>query len=307
MRTGLGLTPLLLAAVVIGCGGPAPIASPNDTVAQVGELAVPRSEFDLYLSLNLLPGDEGDAGGSEGLDRVKSRLLDALIDEKTLFVEAQRRGLSVSDFEIDAYLGTDVEDEPVVGSLSDNRRRHLVHQRMMVQKLQEAIANELPPADAGEVRAYIEQSRGRLVPRRRVRLRALRFESPDSATQVASRIHAGRMSFAEAVVNYETNPGQGVALDLSWDTLAPDVQQALDGLERGQVSRPVDFNGDTFLFQIDSWLTKPAQMDEELLRRAGIELERGRRRQASEELLLTLREKTPIRIHEERLTFRYKR
>lgn len=304
-RPSPGMTAICLAlcGLLAGCGGETPSA--RDVVLRVGDVPVSWEELELYLTLNLFPDEDGRLADPGELNRVKSRLIDALVDEKTFLVEAERRGLQVSDFEIDAYLGTEVEDDAAVPELPRDRHRLLVRQRLMVQKLQERIAGELPPPSDDEIGSFIEQSRGRLAPRKRLRLRALRFESADNAARAAARIRDGRMSFAEAVVTYETNPGQGMLLERSWETLSPDVRAALDGLKPGDVSRPVEFHGDTFLFQLDSWLSDPSDVDEELARRARAELERRRLREASDRLLRELRKATPVRIHEKRLPFRY--
>lgn len=301
--SGMAAVCLALCGLAVGCGGANP--STQDAVAHVGDVPVSWAELELYLKLNLFTEEGGGLADSGEQDRVKSRLIDALVDEKTFLIEAERRGLEVSDFEIDVYLAADVEDDAAELELSRDRRRLLVRQRLMVQKLQESIAEQLPPPSDDEVSAFIEQSRGRLEPRRRLRLRALRFDSADDARKAAERIHDGRMSFAEAVVTYEIDPGQGMLLERSWETLSPGVRAALDGLKPGEVTRPVDFHGDTFLFQLDSWLTDPSDVDEDLARRAREELERRRLREASDRLLRDLRAASPVRINEERLPFRY--
>jgi parvulin-like peptidyl-prolyl isomerase len=292
-----------LCGLAAGCGDERPSA--QEVVAHVGDVPVSWQELELYLTLNLFTEEAGGLADPDAQDRVKSRLIDALVDEKTFLIEAERQGLKVSDFEIDVYLGADVEDDAAVPELSQGRRRLLARQRLMVQKLQESMAARLPPPSDDEINSFIAQSRGRLVPRKRLRLRALRFDSADDAARAAARIREGRMSFAEAVVTYETDPGQGMLIERSWETLSPGVRAALDGLKPGNVSRPVDFHGDTFLFQLDAWLAAPSDVDADLARRAREELERQRLREASDRLLSKLREATPVRFHEERLPFRY--
>jgi len=279
--------------------------APEDPVAQVGDTSVSLAELKLYFALNLLTDEDAEPKDPNGLNRVKSRLLDSLVDEKTLVAEAERRGLEVSDLEIDAYVGSDVENGRDDPSVAQDWQRVLARQRLLVQKLQDSMARQLGDPPDEEVRSYIEQSDGRLAPQKRVRLRALRFEVPEDAAKVSTRIDRGEMSFAEAVVTYETGPGQGVLLELSWDNAFDDLRDALGGLKPGEVSRPVDFHGETFLFQLEAWLTGPSEMDEELTSRARDELERERRRQAEEALLRELREQTAVEIHRDRLPFRY--
>jgi hypothetical protein len=93
----------LLCLLLLSCTSAVP---PDDSVAHVGDSAVSLAELDLYFALNLLTDEDAETKDRKGLDRVKSRLLDSLVDERTLVAEAERRGLSVSDREIDAYLGS---------------------------------------------------------------------------------------------------------------------------------------------------------------------------------------------------------
>ncbi len=295
-------TPILGCLLLMSCTA---AVSPQDSVAHVGDTAVSLAELELYFTLNLLTDKDAESRDPNGLNRVKSRLLDSLVDEKSLVVEAKRRGLEVSDLEIDAYHGSDVENGRDDSSLLQDWRRVLARQRLLVQKLQDGMAQKLLQPPDEEVRSYIEQSDGRLAPQKRVRLRALRFDVTEDAAKVSTRIAGGAMSFAEAVVTYETGPGQGVLLELSWDNFSDDLRDALSGLRPGQVSRPVDFHGETFLFQLEAWLSDPSEMDEELTNRARDELARERRRQAEEDLLRELREQTAVEIHRDRLPFRY--
>jgi peptidyl-prolyl cis-trans isomerase SurA len=286
-----------------GCGGGA--YSTVSAVAHVGDAPVLREELDLYLALNLPAADEDGPFDPSETNRVKSRLLDALLDEKTLVMEAERRGLEVDGAEITAYLESYAADGGTAPEPMRDRYRHLVRQRLLIHKLEEATLERVAPPSDEEVRQFIAQSRGQLSPEQRLRLRALRFDSPDHAVQAAARIQSGRMSFADAVMTYESDPGQGVLLEFAWKSLPDDLHDALDGLEPGEVSRPVEFHDDTFLFQLDSWVTEPAEMERDLVRRARIELERQRRRSAGDRLLRQLRLRAPVRIHEKRLPFRY--
>jgi parvulin-like peptidyl-prolyl isomerase len=256
------------------------------------------------MAFHLLTDEADPASGPAELDRVKSRLLDALVEEKALLFEAERRGFEVSGREIDAYFGAGPESGPDSPRLSPEGRRGLVRQRLMAQKLQESVEDGIPSPSDEEVIAHIHDSDGRLAPRKRVRLRALRFESAADAARVSERIGKRRMSFEDAVVEYGMDPGQGAPLELSWNTLSGEVQSALAGLKPSEVSRPVESQGDTFLFQLVARLSA-SEIDRDLERRARAELERQLRRRAGEELRRELRTRAPVRIHEERLPFRY--
>jgi hypothetical protein len=175
----------------------------------------------------------------------------------------------------------------------------------MVEKLLEDHLGSLPPPDEEEVRAWAAEHRDRLVPERRLELSALLFESEKLAAKVYREIRARRMTFTEAVVAYEAYPGQVRPLRIDWALLSDPLRDELGKLKPGQVSPPLEFHDQVYLFRVDSWLREPEQIEAELLRRARADIMTERRRQTEAGLLEELRERTPVKIFERRLPFRY--
>jgi hypothetical protein len=202
-----------LGLIALGCSGVG-----DEPVAHVGDMPVPRAEVERYFALNLLPGDDGTLDASH-LDRVKSRLLDALADEKRLLGEARRLDLEVSDSDVDAHCER-MRHEPLAGPrLPERAERDIIRSRLLVQKLQQQVADRLPEPTADEVRAYIATSRGQLAADGRVRLRSLRFESPADAERAAVGIREGRTSFAETVQNHGAAGAQAALFLLAREEL----------------------------------------------------------------------------------------
>jgi hypothetical protein len=287
---------LVLLAVLAACGRQA--ADPQTTVvARLGEQPIYLAELTSYLADNMpeLGGEEQPE--REELDRVKSRLLDSLVEERLLLAEAERRGLAVEGWEIAAYHGIDEE-----GSGSEE----LARRRLMVQKLREGTILSLPPLIDEEVARYAGQHGERLMSERRLELRALMLESEEKAKKVFRDIRRRRITFNEAVVAYESYPGQGRAIAVAWDSLSKEVRAALEELRVGRVSEPVEMQGEFYLFRIESWINDPERLAAERLERARRELEDLRRQQALEELLAELRERHQVRLELRRLPFRYR-
>jgi hypothetical protein len=92
---------------------------------------------------------------------------------------------------------------------------------------------------------------------------------------------------------------------MSWHTLSEQVRLALEGLAPGEVSRPIELYGAVYLFQISSWLDDPDDQDSELIHRATLALEGARRSEALDALLGQLRSRSPVRVKETSLPFRY--
>jgi parvulin-like peptidyl-prolyl isomerase len=282
-------------------------SNPHDTVViYLGEAQLTLAELQGYFRANLLELEDDGAREKQELDRVRSRLLDAYVEERLLLAEAERRGLQVEDWEIEAYLALDEphdedeEERPVI----ENRQR-LARQRLLVQMLREGTILGLPPLEEEEVKRYADKHGERLFSGRRLRLRALLLGSAEEAGKVHTNIRRRRITFDEAVAAYETYPGQGRSLELSWESLSDEARAALDGLKPGRVSPPVEMQGSHYLFKVESWLDGPEQVDVERRERARSELQNLHRQQALEELFMELRERFPVRIIRRNLPFRY--
>jgi parvulin-like peptidyl-prolyl isomerase len=291
------LAALLLAGLLV-----AACAAPG-VVAHVGGEPVTLRELEAYFAIHLLALEEPGPTGAE-LDRVKSRLLEALIEERLLLADARRRGVAVGDAEVEAYLRESADGEPGARA-PDRDSRDLARQRLMVERLQERVAGEIPPPTDAEVRAYLEENRSRFVPDRRVRVRALRFDGEQAAEQVSRSIRDGRTDFERAVAEREDDPGQGATIELPWAGLPETLRSDLAGLQPGEISPPVDFEGHVYLLQVERWLEAAEEDGEEMLRLAREELETDRTREALETLARDLRRATRIEIHRDRLPFRY--
>jgi parvulin-like peptidyl-prolyl isomerase len=305
MRHGLRLC--ALAALLLCCAVACDSASRDPrrlVVAYLGDEQLMLSELESYLQANLLQLSEGDDQQSVDQDRVKSRLLDAFIEERLLLAEARRRGLSVEKWEVDAYLALDEPDEGGPQEAIEDRRE-LARQRLLVQMLREGTILGLPPLEDEEVRRYADKHRERLLAARRLRLRALLLDGEEEANKVYQDIRSKKQTFGEAVAAYEAYPGQGKALTVSWESLSAEAQEALEGLKPGRVSPPIRMQGSYYIFKIESWLDdedQAALAREELARE---ELQDLRRQQALEELFMELRERYPVRIVRRNLPFRY--
>jgi len=300
-RIGMFLVPLIVA--LAACEDP-----PSDTsrvvVAYVGNDPIYQSDLERYFESNLARVEPDEQLPPETVDEVKSRLLDSMIDEHMLYAEAERRSIEVSDLEVATYLdmgAAEPTDDP------DRRawRELEARQRLMIQKLQEQVVLDQPLPTDDEVESYAAAHRGELIPARPLELRALQLSSREDAKRILREIRSRRMTFNEAALAYEPSPGQALPQRVSWETLSPEVRDALENLKPGQVSEPIELHDAIYLFQISSWLDDPADQDVELMHRALQALENERRRQALDRLQQDLRARSPVRLKENQLPFRY--
>lgn len=285
------LLPLVIVSIMASACSSGP-PSPDTVVADVGERRITFGDFERYLESNALQSED---------DRVMSRMLDALVEQTLLLNEAERRGLDIGEDQIDLYLGREQPLDREGGQAEAYREQ--IRQRLMVLELQQSFVGVRREPTESELHAHVAQMGWSA--QRRVRLRSLRFESAEDAVRASVLIATRRMTFAEAVVTYESDPGQGLPLDLSWSALSPELQAQVEPLKPGEVTAPVEFAGDSFLFQLEAW-PNGGEMEEELLNRARSQIVGSREREVRDRMLQRLRAAAPTRIHEERLPFRYR-
>ena len=296
---------LLVPLAALGTACEDPPSDPNlSVVAYVADEPLYLSDLQRYLDSNLLEVEVTDDLPAESLDEVKSRLLDTLIDERILLAEAVRRGIEVTDGEVDAYLDHETA-EPTEQPEPQAWREVEARQRLQIQKLQEEIVLSGQPPTDDEIETYALTHRDELIPARALELRALELGSLDEAQHIHQEIRSRRMTFNEAALVYEATPGQALPQRMSWHTLSEQVRLALEGLAPGEVSRPIELYGAVYLFQISSWLDDPDDQDIELMHRATLALESERRSEALDALLADLRSRSSVRLKEDALPFRY--
>jgi len=305
MSRSVTLPVLLVALVVAGIAcGDRLHEGDRQVAVWVGDDAIYVDEVEQYLDANLVAADEDEEVSPGAMDEVRSRLLDAMIDERLFHDEAERRGIGVSDLEVRTYLELDTGETPEDAEERPWRETE-ARRRLRVQKLQEEIVREQPEPSDEEVATYAREHAETLLPAQPLSLRALQLDSMDEARRIYNEIRRKRMTFNEAVLAHESSPGQAQPLQMSWDGLSPDLGKALRKLEPGQVSEPLELHGSIYLFQVVAWLDGPGDHDAEVARRARYELEALRRREALESLAERLRKAHPPRIRTEALPFRY--
>ena len=288
----------MLLGLVAGCGGGQPES--EEAVAFLCGEPLSVGGLQQYLDANLVL-EEGKGVRRSEMDAIKSRLFDAFVEERILLMEAERRGIEVSDLEVEAYIGVGREiDESAV---TQTRWRE-VRRRLMIQKLHEEISRNLPRLPEEAVLSHLDAHRERLIPESRLQLRALLVPSRERAETISREIGRRRMTFNEAVVAHGAE-GQGAAITVALDSLWEDHRAALSDLKPGQVSRPVEMNGEVYLFQLVARLDGESADEEHLLKLARASLEEQQRRAAHVALLAKLEKKTDIRLKLHKLPFEY--
>ena len=297
------VTALLVAALcAAGCGsdevgprrGGAAATLDGDPIAVVA--------LERYLDGILSFEDDTDPLQGEDLDRVKSRLFDTFIEEEILLREAIRRGVEIADVEIAAYLEGPGSDEEQRAAATE-RSRETARRNLTILKLRGAVVGVDAEAGPEEVEAYLEEHRKALEADQQIVLRSLMVGTEANAKRVRREILLGEMAFTEAVGVFGLTPDQGQPMEVSLGDLPQEIRGALEGLSSGEISKPVEFQGNVYLFLVD---VGPARVEEERLRELAVsELLRLKSQEASDSFMTQLRAQVVVEIHPENLPFHY--
>jgi parvulin-like peptidyl-prolyl isomerase len=302
---------MLATAMLVAAALPSPAcgrraaAPPRETVvAEVGGRKVTLADLDAYLGENLVGATAEEPVAAEDLDRVKSRLLDGLLDEELLAAEAERRALRATEEEIDA-LAAENEAPADEASPAPPKDRDALRRGVLVQKLREADASEHATVSDEEVDAYLRSNAAELRAKRRVRMQSLRFPDAEQAERVRRDIVARRLTFEQAAKRMHGERREESQIAVPLGGLPEPVRAAVAGLAPGELSAPVRLDGGTFLFLVESGPEPEPGGDLELRDLARAELAEARYREASKTLAARLRRGARIAVHPETLPFRY--
>ncbi len=298
------LAAALLCASMVACGGP---ASPEEVIALIDGRPVHLGDLRLYLKVNLPEMYAEEQPSIDEMARIKSRMLDALIDQHRLLAEAERRGIEIGHAEIESYSRwarqLNAEGDTEIGQASVSR---LIRRRLMIEELERSLERQLPAEDESEVRRILQERGASIDTVRRLLLRSIPFDSRTDAQETYERILQGGATFDDAVEEREIEPAQAAPQDLAWNDLQEALRDGLDGLQPGGVSLPLDLDGQFYLFQVVSWIeAPPAEVRRELELETRDELRRLRRRKAHDELMESLRTNASVALRRRQLPFQY--
>jgi parvulin-like peptidyl-prolyl isomerase len=201
---------VLLAAAFGACG----LITDEERVkiAQVGDRAITRGDLNLHITN--LPIEQKRQYMQErakvNSKDVKLRLLDQMVVHELLMMEADKRGIEVTDEEIDNEMkrrgiGT-LSPEALNEYGSDGEAyqeqergiREGIREELRLAKLQGQVLSPTLRASNEEIRQFYEANKNRYIPLERVRIRFVTCTTAEEAQKTLDRVQAGE-SFADIV------------------------------------------------------------------------------------------------------------
>lgn len=240
---------------IAGCQGGSGASGGGGTAVTVNGTAIPESEVTQTIqSVRGQSGlDDADTWGQFLADNqytpetIRDQIIDSLVDQELVKKGAADLGITVDSAEIDSYVESMKanfdSDEAWQSALeeagfTEEDYRENIEVSLLQQQVNTHFEQEAQPSDEDVLEAaktYIPYYDGAK------RSSHILFAAEDEATaqDVLDRINSGALDFAEAAKEYSTDSSGANGGDVGWDrtsSFVAEYQDALDGLEEGQVS-----------------------------------------------------------------------
>jgi foldase protein PrsA len=205
---------LLLTATFSACG----LITDEDRIkiAQIGDRAITRGDLDLHIASLPIEQKREYMGARARVPtkEVKLRILDELILRELLQMEADKRGIEVTDEEVDnemqrrglgAMSSEALEEYGGGGEVHDHEQeamRRDIAQELRIAKLRSQVLSPLLRMSDEEVRTHYEANKSRYAMIDRVRIRFATCTTMEDAQKILDRVHAGE-SFADIVATIQ--------------------------------------------------------------------------------------------------------
>jgi hypothetical protein len=302
---------LLVASLLLPACGVGPGEGEADRPAATVD-AQPVSLDELESHLRLTLGEEA----AEADDEVKSRLLDALLVERLIALDAEKAGFAVSDIELEDRLAElEVDQDGTAGGgqaldapFLDRLRRSVLVDRFLAERVVGVVEVSEEEIQEGVQQGDAPGGDGPLVVYRQAMT-----ESLEDAREILRRVRGGKEPFASVAAQISLSPEGAEPQWALVGQLPPAVRTALVGGPRGEVVGPVAVgcggeSGDEgcvyYVFLIENREARPtaaARTTEDIRE----EIRRAKQDARLESYRESLLHSGRIVVHEENLPFRY--
>lgn len=188
--------------------------------------------------------------------RLKEQALQQMVDDILIQQEAERYQLDVSDASVENEvrgfrLKNNLTEEEFAEQLklegssreefADRVRRDILKHKLLGFMVRRKVV-----VTKEEIQAQYEANLQDYVKDKRVGLGIIVLPAGMPALELKRRIETGEIDFPTAAATYSQGPGADQGGDigvLPWTNLAPEWKQALNGLDQGEISDPIDIQG----------------------------------------------------------------
>lgn len=201
---------------------------------------------------------ELNAAEQEQLKKMRQQVLDRMVNDRLMAQEVERYEIKVTDDRIDKEIErlknergmTDEEFSDTLKKDGLTMEEFRVKVKGIIEKqelLGYMVSSKVVVTDS-EIQAEYDKNIRDYTLDSMVSLAIIVLPSDVEAKEVRKRIEDGELTFAEAAEKYTIGPGKdkgGSIGDVVLNDLADDWRDALDGVEEGGVSSPIEVQGKT--------------------------------------------------------------
>jgi len=187
---------------------------------------------------------------------MRKKAVDNLVNDILIQQEVNRFSINVSEEDMDKEIervrnerGLSLEEfENVVAKDGMTLDEFRVHLKKLLEKQEligHMVTSKVVVTDS-EVQDEYDSRKDDYSLGKMVELAIILLPDDVSPVEVRERITSGEITFAEAVAKYSVGPGKdsgGSIGELSWEDLADEWQEALEGVSQGGVSTPLTIQG----------------------------------------------------------------
>ncbi|WP_243367936.1 SurA N-terminal domain-containing protein [Fundidesulfovibrio soli] len=196
---------------------------------------------------------------------LQSRILASMVEDILLRQEAVRMKVNISDAEVEARIKEmrekgKISEEQFVQQLrlegmtrkqfADSIKKDILKKQLLGYMVQRKVL-----VSEDEIRKYYDENKGDMRVQTGQRVGLIMLAKMDEAKALRQRIASGQISFAEAARKFSIGPGADQGGDIGKveiKDLAPELRQALQDIQPGGVSQPVQLDGKPVLLTIGS-------------------------------------------------------
>ncbi len=226
---------------------------------------ITRYEYDTRLAplYEHMRGRTLGAAEMAQVEQVKKQVLDQMIDDILILGDAERYKIKVTDAEVDQQ----IKEFMTKRNLTEAQfRENLAKQRMTSDEFKRNMRRDIIKHRliGGLVQAKVVVTDTEIENRYKerkaeyskdsgVQLSILLLPAGMSAEQMKAEIESGKLTFADAANKFSKGPGVGQGGDIgviAWKDLAPEWNEALQGLKPGQITKPLKVQDFEALLQV---------------------------------------------------------
>lgn len=332
-----------MAFSMVGCNliKKTPEAIQNTVLAKVGDEKITLADVDAELKADIdyLKETYGEDFESKIDDELKAKLkevrkqvLEALVEEKVLYLEAEKKGLIPTQEELDKEVAErTAEIQEAWGGeesfkqakeyygYTDETFKEFLENQVVIQKVKDDMFKDINITD-DQINKYYEEHKDEFVNYGQAEVRHLLFQTEEEAKAASEKIKSGETTFDALFTEYEGNKAKVTAADATEEDKAlpiaedlgtvsynqpnfdPLFLEGLKPLKEGEVSEPVKSSFGYHIIEAKNVTeTTPRELNDELKEEIKDTLENEEKYSIYENQLASLEKEYKVKIYENRL------